>query len=199
MVFTSDNGTTYTGGVEPRFFQSVGDLRGLKDAVYEGGIRVPFIARWPGRIAKATVSDALAANWDVLPTIAEIAGAPVGGTIDGVSFAPALFGRNSPTAHPPMYWEHHGVCGGQQAVRDGRWKAVRLGTGTTAPAPVQLFDLDADPGEHADVAGQNPAIVARLTGMMRSMRTPALIDAWNFVVDPARRPLDYVKCAPGNR
>ncbi|MBL0169806.1 MAG: arylsulfatase [Gemmatimonadaceae bacterium] len=200
VVFTSDNGTTYTGGVDPRFFESVADLRGLKDAVYEGGIRVPFIARWPGRIPKGTTTNVVAANWDVLPTLAEFSGARIRGTIDGVSFAPTLLGRRQATMHTPMYWEHHGVCGGQQAVRDGRWKAVRLGTGTPAPAPVQLFDLEADPSEYHDVAVQNPTVVARLTGLMSSLRTPARIPAWNFVVDSAaraRNPVNYTTCAPG--
>lgn len=201
VVFTSDNGTTYTGGADPRFFGSVGELRGLKDAVYEGGIRVPFIARWPGRIAPGRVTDALAANWDVLPTVADLTGATAPATIDGVSFASTLLGRGVQAAHPPMYWEHHGVCGGQQAVRDGKWKAVRLGSGTPSPAPVQLFDLDADPGERRDVAAANPEVLERLTALMTSLRAPARLDAWNFVVDSAaraRRPVNYTTCAPGS-
>lgn len=200
VVFTSDNGTTYTGGADPRFFNSVGDLRGLKDAVYEGGIRVPFIARWLGRITAGRVTDVLAANWDVLPTIAEVTGATPPAAIDGVSFAATLFGRAGQRPHPPMYWEHHGVCGGQQAVRDGKWKAIRLGTGTVSPAPVQLYDLDADPGERRDVAAANPDVARRLTAMMTSLRAPARIDAWNFVLDSAaraRRPVNYTTCAPG--
>jgi len=202
VVFTSDNGTTYTGGADPAFFSSVANLRGLKDAVYEGGIRVPFIARWPGRIPAGTVTDALAANWDILPTVAELTGARVPAAVDGVSLVPTLLGRGTQTPHPPMYWEHHGVCGGQQAVRDGRWKAIRLGTGTPSPAPVQLYDLDADPGERRDVAASHPEVLARLTGLMASLRTPARIDAWNFVVDSAaraRRPVNYVTCAPGSQ
>lgn len=197
VVFTSDNGTTYTGGADPKFFESVGELRGLKDAVYEGGIRVPFIARWPGRIAAGAVTDALAATWDVLPTVAELTGATPPARTDGVSFAPTLLGRAGQAPHPPMYWEHHGVCGGQQAVRDGRWKAIRLGTGTASPRAVQLYDLDADPGERQDLAAEQPAVTARMTAMMTALRTTALVDAWNFVVDPARRPVNYETCAPG--
>ena len=198
VVFTSDNGTTYTGGVEPGFFKSVANLRGLKDAVYEGGLRVPFIARWPGHIAPGRVTDALAANWDVLPTLAALTHARVRGAIDGVSFAPTLLGRGVQPAHPPMYWEHHDVCAGQQAVRDGRWKAVRLGVAASRPAPVQLFDLDADPGERVDVAAQHPDVLARLERLMTTMRTPARIPEWNFVVNPARQ-VNYSTCAPGNR
>lgn len=201
VVFTSDNGTTYTGGVEPKFFESVADLRGLKDAVYEGGMRVPFLARWPGRIRAGAVTNALGANWDVLPTLASVAGASVRGRIDGVSFAPTLLGSGVQHAHPPMYWEHHGVCAGQQAVREGKWKAVRLGVANARPLPVQLFDLDADPGERHDVARQHPDVVARMVSLMTRLRSPALIPAWNFVLDSVARArtVNYAVCAPGNR
>jgi arylsulfatase A-like enzyme len=200
VVFTSDNGTTYTGGADPQFFESVAGLRGLKDAVYEGGIRVPFIARWPGRIAAGTSTNTVAANWDVLPTLATLAGARVRRPIDGVSFAPTLLGRARTAMHAPLYWEHHGVCGGQQAVRDGDWKAIRLGVGTPSPAPLQLFNLASDPGERVDVASQHPAVAERMRGLMSSLRTTARIPAWNFVVDSvarARAPVNYQTCAPG--
>lgn len=200
VVFTSDNGTTYTGGADPQFFESVAGLRGLKDAVYEGGIRVPFIARWPGRVAAGTSTNTVAANWDVLPTVASLAGARVRKPIDGVSFAPILLGRARTNVHAPLYWEHHGVCGGQQAVRDGDWKAIRLGVGTPAPSPLQLYNLASDPGERIDVASQHPAVAARMRGLMTSLRTTARIPAWNFVVDSAARaraPVNYQTCAPG--
>ncbi|MBP6773215.1 MAG: arylsulfatase [Gemmatimonadaceae bacterium] len=200
VVFTSDNGTTYTGGAEPKFFESVKMLRGLKDAVYEGGIRVPFIARWPGRIPSGRVTDQLAANWDVLPTIAELAGAPVRRAVDGVSFADALRGNGPSRPHAPMYWEHHGVCGGQQAVRDGAWKAIQLGVGTPAPAPLELYNLDTDPGERHNVAAEHPEIVRRMRESLARLRAPAILPAWNFMVDSAaraRRPVNYETCAPG--
>jgi arylsulfatase A-like enzyme len=197
VVFTSDNGTTYTGGVDQAFFNSVGPFRGLKDAVFEGGIREPFIARWPGRIAPNTVSKAVAANWDVLPTVAELTGAKVAHRIDGRSFAPALFGRPLPP-HAPLYWEHHGVCAGQQAVRDGKWKLVRLGVGARTPLAPMLFDLDADPGERHDLAAQQPAVVKRLMAVIARERTTAILPAWNFPVDSARV-VNYTSCAPGGR
>ena len=199
VVFTSDNGTTYTGGVDARFFESVANLRGLKDAVYEGGLRVPFIARWPGKIANGAVTDVVAANWDVLPTIADIARATVIGKIDGVSFAPTLLGRGRQTSHPPMYWEHHEVCAGQVAVRDGKWKAIRLGLATLNPSPVELYDLATDPGERHNVAMQHPDVLAHLTSLMASLRAPARIPEWNFPIDSAARvrKVNYDTCAPG--
>lgn len=196
VIFTSDNGTTYTGGVEAQFFRSAGPFRGLKDALYEGGIRAPFLARWPGRIAPDRVSDVVAANWDVLPTIAELTGGALPRRLDGVSFAPALFGRSLPV-RPPLYWEHHDICAGQQAVRDGRWKLVRLGVGAVHPAPPELYDLDADPGERVNLASQYPAVVQRLLGVMAVQRVPASLNAWNFPVDPSRR-VNYTTCAPGS-
>ena len=201
VVFTSDNGTTYTGGVDYKFFESVAGLRGLKDAVYEGGLRVPFIARWPGRIKAGAVTDAIAANWDVLPTVADIAKATVRGTIDGVSFAPTLLGKGVQTPHPPMYWEHHEVCAGQQAVRDGKWKAVRLGIATPNPSPLELYDLDADPGERTDVSANYPDVAKRMLGLMTSLRATAAISEWNFVVDSAARArkVNYETCAPGKK
>lgn len=197
VVFTSDNGTTYTGGVDQAFFQSVGAFRGLKDAVFEGGIREPFIARWPGRIRPNTVSTAVAANWDVLPTLADIAQAqaPVG--IDGRSFAPALFGK-AMSPHAPLYWEHHGVCAGQQAVRDGRWKLVRLGVGARTPLAPMLFDLETDPGERIDRAAQRPDLVKKLMAVIARERTTAILPEWNFPVDSARA-VNYTTCAPGGR
>lgn len=197
VVFTSDNGTTYTGGVDPAFFRSTGGLRGLKDAVYEGGIRVPFIARWPGRIPAGTSRRAVLANWDLLPTMAEIVGAPTTSPVDGVSFARLLQGGGAPATRPPLYWEHHGVCAGQQAVRDGRWKLVRLGVGASTPAPPELYDLEADPGERTDLASRHPAIVQRLMAVAQQ-RTTAILDSWNFPVDTVRR-VNYTTCAPGRQ
>jgi len=165
VIFTSDNGGTWdVGGVDPAFFKNNGDLRGRKGQLYEGGIRVPMIARWPGRIKPGTTSDHISAHWDVLPTLMEIAGAkertPSG--LDGLSIAPALFGGEQ-KKHDYLYWE----LGRQQAVRLGNWKAVRAGP----RQKVQLFNLASDPGEQKDVAAEQPEVKKKIEDLLVSART----------------------------
>ncbi len=179
VIFTSDNGTTYNGGVNAGFFRSVGELRGLKGSVYEGGIRVPFIARWPGRIAPGTTSALPSAIWDMFPTFMEVAGAPFPGGLDGVSILPALLNRGRQAQHATLYWEYHGLAKGAQAVRLGDWKGVRLGGHEDAGAPIELYDLAADPGETQNVAADHPDIVARVRTIMES-RTESPVTRWNF-------------------
>jgi arylsulfatase A-like enzyme len=179
VMFSSDNGTTYTGGVDAEFFQSVGPLRGLKGSVYEGGIRVPLIARWPGRIAPGTTTGHVSAFWDLLPTLAGLARAPAPGNIDGVTFLPTLLGRGEQPEHEWLYWEYHGLWKGAQSVRMGRWKGVRLGGHANADAPIELYDLEADIGETNDVAAQHPELVARIRAVMQS-RTESRVPEWNF-------------------
>ena len=123
-MFISDNGPHQEGGGDPAFFKSSGGLRGIKRDLYEGGIRVPMIARWAGTIPAGRVSDHAWAHWDMLPTLAELAGAKTPAGLDGMSMARALRGQQQPT-HEFMYWEFH-ERGFQQAVRMGHWKAVRL-------------------------------------------------------------------------
>ena len=125
VFFTSDNGATWdVGGVDPVFFDSDGGLRGHKGQVYEGGIRVPMIVRWPDRIKAGTVSDHAGANWDMWATFADLAGAPLREQTDGISIAPTLLGRPGQRAHDALYWEFHSN-GSSQAVRMGNWKGVR--------------------------------------------------------------------------
>ncbi len=181
VVFTSDNGGTFDIGGKPMSVLSNGNLRGHKQDVYEGGIRVPFLARWPGRIPAGRVADSPGALWDLWPTMAAALGArlPSATTIDGVSLLPTLTGRGTVAPHPPLYWEYHSQ-GGRQAVRDGRWKAVRLGA-TAAPAgPIQLYDLRTDPGEQRDVALAHPRETARLGELLERLRTPSPIARFNF-------------------
>ncbi|MHC4253705.1 MAG: arylsulfatase, partial [Planctomycetota bacterium] len=107
VVFASDNGPTYgrLGGSDSEFFESAGGFRGLKGSVYEGGIRVPMVARWPGRIAPGAVTSHVSAFWDVMPTLSDVAGAPVPEGLDGVSFLPTLLGTEGQRAHDYLYWE----------------------------------------------------------------------------------------------
>jgi arylsulfatase A-like enzyme len=166
VFFTSDNGPHREGGHDPDFFDDNGPLRGIKRDLYEGGIRVPMIARWPGRVPAGKTSGQVWAFWDFLPTAAALAGGKAPAGIDGVSVAPAILGGKA-AAHPPLYWEFH-ERGFSQAVRDGNWKAVRKG----GPGkPVELYDLAADLGEEKDVAAAHPDVAARLSAFMDAART----------------------------
>jgi arylsulfatase A-like enzyme len=165
VIFTSDNGPHKEGGVDPAFFDSNGPLRGIKRDLYEGGIRVPMIARWPGRIEPGIESDHISAFWDILPTFAEIAGVEPPENIDGISLLPTLVGR-AQREHEYLYWEFH-ERGPRQAVRMGKWKAVRM-----APErPIELYDLDADIGEKNDIADRHPDVVARVRDVLRTAHT----------------------------
>jgi arylsulfatase A len=165
VLFVSDNGPHQEGGADPVFFKSSGPLRGIKRDLYEGGIRVPAIARWPGTIPAARVSNHPWAHWDMLPTLGDIAMAKTPSGIDGLSMARALRGE-SQRPHDFLYWEFH-ERGFQQAVRMGEWKAVRL----KKDAPLELYNLASDPGEQRDVAAGNPKIVARIEEYLKTART----------------------------
>jgi arylsulfatase A-like enzyme len=160
VFFTSDNGPHAEGGQDPKFFDSAGRLRGIKRDLYEGGIRIPMIARWPGKIAPGTTSDFAWAFWDFLPTAAELAGVSPPPGIDGMSVVPTLLGRGQ-APHEYLYWEFY-ETGFKQAVRMGDWKGLRLKPG----APLELYDLKQDIGESHDVAASHPEIVARIEKIM---------------------------------
>ena len=180
VIFTSDNGATFdVGGAPTKFFQSNGRLRGHKTNLYEGGIRVPMIARWPGRIRAGVTSDHVAANWDMWTTFAELSGAPASPDTDGISIVPTLFGRGGQRAHESLYWEFH-ARGASQAIRMGRWKGIRNEAAKRSDAPIELYDLDADLGETRNVAATNPDVVKRIEMLMRTLRTPAVLPKWNF-------------------
>jgi len=170
VLFISDNGPHQEGGADPVFFKSSGGLRGIKRDLYEGGIRVPMIARWIETIPAGRVSNHPWAHWDILPTLAEFAGARVPEGLDGMSMARAL--RDTPQAtHSFFYWEFH-ERGFQQAVRMGRWKAIRM----KVDASLELYDLEADPGEQRDVAAANPDVIAKVEEYLKTARTES--DRW---------------------
>jgi arylsulfatase A len=169
ILFVSDNGPHEEGGGDPVFFKSSGGLRGIKRDLYEGGIRVPMIARWPGTIPAGRASDHPWAHWDMLPTLAEIAGADIPPGLDGMSMTRALRGEPQPT-HEFFYWEFH-ERGFQQAVRTGRWKAVRL----RKEAPLELYDLGADPAEHDDVAAAHPDVAATIEAYLKTARSDSAL------------------------
>ena len=180
VMFSSDNGTTYVQGSYADYFNSVGDFRGLKGSVFEGGIRVPMIAKWPGHIEAGSTTDHVSAFWDVMPTIAEITGTTVPAGIDGQSFLPALTGGEQP-ADDPLYWEYH-AFGGMQAVRMGPWKGVRQQIRRQSDSPVELYNLMDDPSESTDVAADHPDVVRQIRAVMDS-RSTSEIEGWNFVLD----------------
>jgi arylsulfatase A-like enzyme len=171
IFFSSDNGPHKEGGVDPNFHKSSGPLRGIKRDLYEGGIRVPLIARWPGKIKPGSVVDEPWAMWDILPSFAEIALVKPPDKIDGISFLPTLLGRTQTNRHDFFYWEFH-ERGFQQAVRMGDWKAVRTGV----DGPLELYNLKTDIGEKNNVAGKHAEIVARIEEYLKTVRTPA--DRW---------------------
>ncbi|MBT8484648.1 MAG: arylsulfatase [Phycisphaerae bacterium] len=172
VLFSSDNGTTYVGGCDRAFFDSLGPLRGHKGTLWEGGIRVPMIARWPGRIAAGVVTDHISAFPDVLPTLMELCGGPTPIGIDGLSFAPTLLGDGEQREHAYLYWEHP-EGGQEQAIRVGRHKAIRRGLKKNPDAPFQLFDLETDIGESTDLAETHPDIVRELRSLARQARVPS--------------------------
>ncbi|MDQ3624170.1 MAG: arylsulfatase [Verrucomicrobiota bacterium] len=164
VIFTSDNGPITAGGQDPEFFDSNGPLRGLKFTLYEGGIRVPFLARWPGKIAPGTTSDVVSDFADMFPTFAELAGAQTPAGLDGVSLVPTLLGKTSEQkrrAH--HYWE----AAPQQAARMGEWKAYRAAPGQ----PLELYDLASDLGETKNAAAAQPERVAQFEKILTESRT----------------------------
>jgi arylsulfatase A-like enzyme len=161
VIFTSDNGPQKEGGNDPEFFKSSGPLRGIKRDLYDGGIREPMIARWPGRIKEGSVTHFAGAFWDFMPTAADVAHAPCPTSIDGMSFLPTLLGKPQ-EPHEYLYWEFH-ERGYSQAVRMGDWKGVRPKT----KAPVELYDLKTDIGEKNNLAADHRAEVERIEAIMK--------------------------------
>ncbi|MEL7532367.1 MAG: arylsulfatase, partial [Bacteroidota bacterium] len=160
VVFTSDNGAHQEGGADPAFFNSSGGLRGLKRDLYEGGVRVPMIAWWPGTVQAGSSTEHISAFWDFLPTACDIAGASVPDLTDGISYLQTLKGRQQPE-HGFLYWEFH-EQGGKQAVLMDPWKGVRLGVNQNPKAPIELYNLQEDPSEQNNIAAQHPDIVAQI-------------------------------------
>ena len=178
VFFSSGNGPHSEGGVKAEFFRSSGPLRGMKGELYEGGIRVPMIARWPGRIKPGSVSDQVWAFWDFLLTAADVAGVKPPESTDGISILPTLLGQTQTNRHEFLYWEVH-ENGSKQAVRFGDWKAVRPQSGK----PLELYHLKTDIGERENVANKNPEIVGRIEAYLKTARTES--ERWPIKPAPA--------------
>ncbi len=174
VMFTSDNGATYDiGGAHTEFFQSNSDLRGAKGSVYEGGLRVPMIARWPGHIPKGEVTEAVGAFWDLFPTLLDVSGNEViPEDFDGTSLLSVLRG-NQTASERTLYWEFPGY-GNQQALRQGDWMLVRQQLGKKEKTTTELFNLATDRSQENDVASANPELVLAMLARMEVEHTPSL-------------------------
>lgn len=170
VIFSSDNGPHREKGGDPAFFSSSGGLSGIKRDLYEGGIRVPFIAWQKGAIKPGSIYTKPAALWDLYPTFLQLAGQPLSKAIDGISLLPALQGKPQPQ-HPYLYWELH-ESGGKQAVRMGNWKGIRLEVSKDKNAPLALYNLATDPREKNNVALQFPGVAAQLLKLMQEAYVP---------------------------
>jgi len=169
VIFSSDNGPHQEGGADPDYFDSNGPLKGYKRDLYEGGIRVPMIAFWEGKIIAGSKSEHVSAFWDLLPTVAELAEIPTPENIDGISFLPALFGKEQ-KQHEYLYWEFH-EKNGRKALRKGDWKLVQYDVFTPEKTTTELYNLATDIGEEMNVAAGNPELVKDLLNLMNSART----------------------------
>ncbi len=182
IIFSSDNGPTYSGGVDAPWFHSAAPFKSeegyTKGHVYEGGIRVPLIASWPGKIKPGTSSDLISGFQDLLPTLCEVAGAELPDTVDGISYLPELLGEADQVKHPYLYWEFPGY-NGQQAVRMDQWKAVRkdIRDGNLA---IELYNLDEDIRETENVADRHPDILQKMEEILKNEHTPAELDLFRM-------------------
>jgi arylsulfatase len=175
VMFSSDNGPTHdhSGGADSEFFESAGPLRDLKGSLHEGGIRVPYIVRWPGKIKAGRSSDLPAVFYDMMPTLCDVAGVPIPKETDGASILPTLLDRGEQKKHAFLYWEFPSY-GGQQAVRMGDWKGIRRELQKGA-VKTQLFNLADDIGETNDVAAKHPDITARIEKIMKEQHTASAL------------------------
>ena len=183
VFFTSDNGGYR---LAEEFFRGNGGLRGGKGDFYEGGLRVPLVVRWPGRVPAGATDDLVWAFWDVMPTLAELAAAECPGGIDGVCFAPRLLGRQQEPPDRYLYWERQPQNKGGRppwtvAVRKGKWKAVR----NKPRLPLELYDLSRDIGEQHDVAKENAHVVQQIEKYLKTARTvsreyPSEVPSWSY-------------------
>ncbi len=169
VMFSSDNGPHREGGPDysPEFFGASGPLRGIKRSLTDGGIRVPFLARWPGKIKAGTVSNHVGYFGDLMATWSEIGGGQPPAKLDSLSLTPTLLGRGPQPKHDHLYWEFYEQGVSQAVLLDGHWKAIRLKSLT---APIELYDLNSNLAENPDVAAQHPDLVARAAGIFKTAR-----------------------------
>ena len=173
VIFSSDNGSYSEGGYHYSMHNSNAPFRGGKRDLYDGGIRVPTIAWWPGTIAPGLPSSHISAFWDFAPTALELAGLPVPEEMDGISYLPTLLNRpDKQQQHKYLYWEFY-ERRGKQGIRYGEWKGVRLNVSQDRNGPIELYNIVNDPGESENLADQHPEIVAKIAGFMEEAHVPA--------------------------
>jgi len=183
IMFSSDNGATFSKAINVQFFNSLGGLRGYKMDLYEGGIRVPFIARWPGVIPAGKISDHISVQYDLMATLAELTHQSLPVSTDGISFLQALKGNvTDQEKHEHIYFEYP-EKGGQVAIRIGEWKGIRTNVKQDVNAPWQLFNLKTDNKEIKDIAGKYPEIIKQLNAIQKMEHQHAHIREWEFI-DP---------------
>ncbi len=173
IIFTSDNGPHKEGGADPVYFNSNGPFKGYKRDLYEGGIRVPMVVKWPKVIEEGVATDHVSAFWDVFPTLIDMLGGEKLSNLDGISFLPTLLGdEEKQQNHPYLYWEFHEL-GGRQAVRMGDWKGVKYNVLKDPNAKLELYNLSTDIGEEHNIAEDHPAIVKEMEKILKEARTPS--------------------------
>lgn len=172
VMLTSDNGPHREGGHNPNFWDSNGPFTGTKRSLYDGGIRVPLLARWPGKVEAGATSELISAHWDLLPTLCDLAGADVPSGVDGLSMKPALLGQSGQELHQYLYWEFY-EFGGKRALRFEQWKAVRNNLAKDPDAPIELYDITTDLAEKQDVSAQHPDVVALARRYFEQAHTPS--------------------------
>ncbi|HZH73727.1 MAG TPA: arylsulfatase [Mariniphaga sp.] len=182
IIFSSDNGPTYNGGSDAEWFKSASPLvtqKGrTKGNLYEGGIRIPMVAAWKGKIKEGRKTDLLSAHYDILPTICDLVGAEIPDQTDGISFLPELLGNGIQQEHKFLYWEFP-AAGGQQAVRLGKWKGLRQNI-REGNLKFALYDLENDVLEKNDLYNQHPEIVNEIKAIFNSEHEPAEIEAYKM-------------------
>jgi arylsulfatase A-like enzyme len=171
IIFTSDNGPHREGGADPDFFDSNGIFRGYKRDLYEGGIRVPTIIKWPGKVKAGSTSNHVSAFWDWLPTFAELVGKSAPDQIDGISMLPSILEKKEQASHDHLYWEFHEL-GGRQAVQKNGWKLVKYEVKDSSKTTIELFNLASDPSETQNLSVENPEKVAELEELIRKAHRP---------------------------
>lgn len=182
IIFSSDNGPTFNGGTDSPWFNSGGPFKSErgwgKAFLHEGGIRVPMIASWPGKIAPGTESDHISAFWDLLPTFCEAAGADIPADVDGISYLPELLGEGDQEKHPHLYWEFP-ASGGQQAVRMEQWKAIRKDI-QQGNLELELYNLEEDIQEQQNVASDYPEIIEQIELIMQTEHSTSQLERFRM-------------------
>ncbi|MGJ8673831.1 arylsulfatase [Rubritalea sp.] len=178
ISFTSDNGPSVEGGYHTDMFDSNGVYRGTKRDMYEGGIRVPFIVKWPAKITANTTSDHICAFWDVLPTLSEIVEIDAPQDIQGISFLPTLLGEGEQKKHKSLYWEFH-ERGGRIALRQGDWKIVKY-EAKSNKGQWELYNLKDDQSEKKDLAKNHPEILSEMVKAANQAHAKSSVAKWNF-------------------